>query len=68
MSERTVGGVVAGIAPRSGSRVSTDASVSLSVSPPNGRWPVTISYSSTPNAQMSARLSTSLPRACSGAM
>ena len=30
--------------------------------------PVSISYSTTPNAQMSARLSTAFPRACSGLM
>ena len=49
------------------SRVSTAASVSLSVSPSKGGRPVIISHT-TPNAQMSARLFTSRPRACSGAM
>ena len=33
-----------------------------------GAAPLNISNSTTPNAQMSARLSTALPRACSGAM
>ena len=37
-------------------------------SPSNARRPVSISYSTTPNAQTSARRSTALPRACSGAM
>ena len=37
-------------------------------SPRNNRRPASISYSTTPNAQMSARLSTGLPFACSGAM
>ena len=36
-------------------------------SPSNARLPVTSSYSTQPKAQMSARLSTGLPRACSGA-
>ena len=39
----------------------------MTVSPPNSRRPVSISYSTTPNAQMSARLSAVRPRACSGA-
>ena len=38
------------------------------VSPSNARRPVSISKRTTPNAQMSARLSTARPRACSGAM
>ncbi len=37
------------------------ASVSETSSPPNARVPVSISYSTQPNAQMSARLSTGLP-------
>ena len=36
--------------------------------PANGRRPASISNSTTPKAQMSARLSTLLPFACSGAM
>lgn len=38
------------------------------VSPANGRVPVTISYSTTPRAQMSLRASASLPSTCSGAI
>ncbi len=67
-SWRTVDGVAGGSAPRSGGCVSTAASVSLIVSPSNSRRPVSISHRTTPNAQMSARLSTARPRACSGAM
>ncbi len=37
-------------------------------SPLKARCPVSISKSTTPNDQISARLSTALPRACSGAM
>ena len=44
------------------------ASVSLTSSPSNGRLPVSISYSTQPNAQMSLRLSASRPFACSGDM
>ena len=44
------------------------AIVSETVSPENTLRPVSISYSTQPNAQMSARLSTALPRACSGLM
>ena len=65
---RTPGGVAAGSALQSGSRLSTAASTSLTVSPAKSRWPVSISKSTTPKAQMSARLSTALPRACSGDM
>ena len=53
---------------QSGSRVRTAASTSLTVSPSKSRRPVSISHSTTPKAQMSARLSTGLPRACSGDM
>jgi hypothetical protein len=63
-SRRTFGGA----ALRSGCFMTTAASVSVRSSPWNSRWPVTISYSTTPNAQMSARLSTFFPFACSGAM
>ena len=65
-SRRTPEGTAAGSAPPSGSVVSTDASVSEVVSPVKSRRPVSISNSTTPNAQMSARRSTGLPRACSG--
>ena len=47
---------------------STAARVSLTVSPAKSRRPVSISHRMTPKAQMSARLSTVLPRACSGDM
>ena len=62
------GGVAAGRVAQSGSRVSTAASTSQTVSPANSRAPVSISKSTTPKAQTSARLSTGLPRACSGDM
>jgi hypothetical protein len=42
--------------------------VSVTVSRANGRRPVIISHSTTPNAQMSDRLSTGRPQACSGLM
>ena len=42
--------------------------VSETVSPENGRRPQSISKSTHPNAQMSVRLSTGRPRACSGLM
>ena len=51
-----------------GSRVRTAASTSLTVSPSKSLRPVSISKSTTPKAQMSARRSTALPRACSGDM
>ena len=41
---------------------------SVADSPLNSRWPVSISWTTTPKAQISARLSTGLPRACSGLM
>ena len=42
--------------------------VSETVSPSNAPRPVSISYSTQPNAQTSLRLSTGFPRACSGLM
>ncbi len=42
--------------------------MSLTVSPVKSLFPVSISNNTTPNAQMSARLSTFAPRACSGDM
>ena len=51
-----------------GSFIITAANVSDAVSPSKTRLPPSISSSTTPNAQMSARLSTGLPLACSGAM
>lgn len=41
---------------------------SVLVRPWNGARPVTISYSTTPNAKRSLRASTRSPRACSGDM
>ena len=68
MRSRTRRGVVSGKAPRSAARVITCASVSGIVSALKRCWPVSISCNTTPKAQMSARLSTDLPFACSGAM
>ena len=67
-NRRTDGGTSAGSTLKSGSVLSTDARTSEMSSPSNARRPVSISYRTTPNAQMSARLSTLLPFACSGAM
>ena len=44
------------------------AIVSVPVSAANARCPLSISYTTQPNAQISARLSTPRPRTCSGAM
>ncbi len=55
-------------APSRARSFSTAASTSLTVSPSNSRRPVSISKSTTPKAQTSARLSTACPRACSGDM
>jgi hypothetical protein len=65
---RSAGDSIAGSLVQSGSRSMTRASVSETLSPSNARVPVSISYSTQPNAQMSARRSTGLPRACSGLM
>ncbi len=46
----------------------TEASVSVTDSPAKTVRPLSISASTTPNAQMSARRSTGLPLACSGDM
>ncbi len=62
------GGVSAGRAVQSISWRRTAARVSETVSPSKRRLPVSISKKTTPNAQISARLSTDSPRACSGAM
>ena len=66
MSVVSVDGTAAGDRSHSGSLIITAASVSDTVSPSNTRCPVSISKRTTPKAQMSARLSTGLPRACSG--
>ena len=67
-SERIAGGVDDGSADQSISWRRTAASVSLTVSPSKSRLPLSISKSTTPKAQTSARLSTARPRACSGDM
>ena len=61
-------GVFAGSVVQSGSLPDDDAERVGTSSPSNARWPSSISNSTTPNAQMSARLSTVFPRACSGLM
>jgi hypothetical protein len=61
-------GVVDGSAFHGGPRSMIAASVSVIVSPANALRPLSISYSTQPNAQMSVRLSTARPRACSGLM
>jgi hypothetical protein len=48
-----------------GARKTSD-SVCDMVSPPNNCWPASISYSTTPYDQMSARRTTGFPAACSG--
>ena len=64
----SVGETFPGTRLQSGSERTTAASVSVMSSPGNARLPVNISNNTVPNAQMSARLSTVLPRACSGDM
>ena len=64
----TLRGVPSGRCSQSGSSLMTDARISEAFSPANSRSPVSISKRTTPNAQMSARLSTALPLACSGDM
>ncbi len=61
-------GTDGGSAFQSGWFFNTFANVSDMVSPSKARFPVSISKSTHPNAQVSARLSTGLPRACSGDM
>jgi hypothetical protein len=68
-SRRTTGGgVAAGSRSQTGSLVTTAASTSVTVSPANAGSPASISYSTAPKAQMSARRSTGFPLACSGDM
>src|ERR1041385_6288929 len=67
-SDATAGGGSGGNALQSGSPFKTLASISVTVSPSNAFFPVSSSYRTQPNAQMSLRLSTGLPRACSGDM
>ena len=61
-------GVEAGSRVQSMSARSTSAIVCDVVSPSKRRRPASISNSTTPNAQMSERLSTGEPLACSGLM
>jgi len=65
-SVRSDDGVSFGSFPTSIGARSTSASVCEVVSPSNSRVPVSSSHSTTPKDQMSARLSTTLPAACSG--
>ena len=67
-SSTTCWGTAAGIALQSGSPRTTAAIVSVTSSPSNARRPVSISYSTQLNAQMSLRLSAIFPFACSGLM
>ncbi len=62
---RTNGGTFSG---KRGAFMITAARISTTVSPVYSARPVSISDSTTPNAQMSARRSTGLPLACSGLM
>src|SRR6185436_5191737 len=59
-------GVDAGSVGQSGSPRTTAARISVMLSPGNAIFPVSISKSTQPNAQMSVRLSTGFPFACSG--
>ncbi len=65
---RIATGVVPGRESRSGESVSTRARISGTVGASKSRFPESISKSTTPNAQTSARLSTAIPLACSGDM
>ncbi len=67
-SSRSSPGVVAGSASHAGSAYSVAAMTSLTFRPVNAGWPARHSKSRQPNDQMSARWSTSWPRACSGLM
>ena len=51
-----------------GSDLMTSARMPVTSSPSNALRPVSISYTTTPNAHTSARRSTGRPRACSGDM
>ena len=64
---RAFAGVLAGNACQLGSVFSTQAMISAKL-PRKGCCPTSSSYSTQPNAQMSARWSTSSPRTCSGLM
>ena len=64
----TLSGVDGGSPLQSGSRSTMAANVSVTVSRAKAARPESISYSTQPNAQISVRLSTDSPRACSGLM
>ena len=59
---------VEGSCSQDGSRSRMAAIVPETVSPPKGARPTSIAHRTQPNAQMSVRLSTGWPRACSGLM
>ena len=65
---RMLSGVAAGNRVHAGSAPTTAAKVSVTVSRANAGEPVSISNSTQPKAQMSVRLSTGWPLACSGLM
>lgn len=67
-SRRNPTGVADGNADQSGSLLITDTKVSAKSSPGKALLPVSISYSTAPKAQTSARRSTTRPFACSGLM
>ena len=67
-SLRIPAGTVGGSRLQSGCCVRTRARTSATSSPSNARRPASISYSTQPKAQTSARLPATLPRACSGLM
>ena len=67
-SNRVMGGGMSGWTFQSGSSRVMAESVSVTVSREKAGTPVSISYSTHPNAQMSVRRSTGRPRACSGDM
>lgn len=49
-----------------GSIVRIAAETTADVAPANARWPVAISYSTSPNENRSDRTSSGSPRSCSG--
>jgi hypothetical protein len=61
-------GVVEGRAAQSGSRSTTAATISVIVLPRNACLPDSASYKTHPKDQISVRVSSSLPHACSGDM
>ena len=67
-SARTSGGVVLGSVSHAGSLLITSARMCPVVSPLKSARPLSISNRTTPNAQMSVRVSVACPAACSGLM